>query len=126
MSLFSLFKKKPKPEMGTPESNDEVRAVLSSMGDNGASVRHVIHYAYPGDEVKAEDRPGVIDDLKARGFEVSDAAAAGGLVMEHHRSVAPDDFDALTGDLSNWFAARGWGYDGWECALQNAEAETVH
>lgn len=123
---FTLFKKKTPAAMGSPAANDAVRAQLRKMGDDGAQIRHVLHYAYPARGTDLAARPAMIAELTARGFEVSDAAAEGGLVMEHYRSVVADDFDALTQDLHDWFAARGWGYDGWECALAPPGAQTVH
>ena len=113
---FSLFKKKPAPEMGSPAANDSVRGQLARMG-NGAVVRHVLHYAYPCVTTDDVQPPAMVAELQARGFAVNDAASLNGLVIEHHRAVAADDFDALTGDLRQWFAERGWDYDGWECAV---------
>ena len=56
-------------------------------------------------------------ELTKQGLKVSDAVSDNGLVMEHHRSVAADDFDAFTTELSAYFDERGWDYDGWECAV---------
>lgn len=115
--LSKLFGSKRKPAMGEPAANDAVRAQLAKFGDDGAAVRHVAHYAYPADGADLSIRDEMISDLTARGFAVSDAAAKQGLVLDQHRAAAPDDFDALTTDLSAWFAARRWAYDGWECAV---------
>lgn len=104
--------------MGSPEANDAVRAQLAAMGDDGAAVRHVLHYAYPGKPPNPVERSAMVSALAARGFEVRDAAAKDGLVLEHYRPVTADDFDELTAELSAWFAERGWNYDGWECAVE--------
>jgi hypothetical protein len=97
--------------------NDPVRQVLASRGDDGTAVRHVVHYAYPNAGADLSNRPRLIEELKARGFDVSDAVAENGLVFEHHRPVAGDAFDAFTDELEQWFGAADWGYDGWECAM---------
>ena len=111
--------------MGEPEANEQVRDVLRSMGDDGSSVRHVIHYAYPSKSADPDRRALMASDLKARGFDVIDAVNGGGFVLEHYRSVEPGDFDAFTAELSGWFGERGWDYDGWECAVAE-EAPTLH
>ncbi len=127
MGLFNFLKSRTKPVMGEPEANNQVRDVLRSMGDDGSSVRHVIHYAYPGKQADPDIRATMASELKARGFEVMDAVNGGGFVMEHNRSVAPGDFDAFTQELSAWFAERGWDYDGWECAVAEETAgKTLH
>lgn len=115
--VFSLFKKKPAPLMGSCEANNAVRAQLARMGDDGVAVRHVVHYAYPEPDADMAERAGLVEALKARGYEVSDAVNPNGLVFEHHRSVAAADFEAATTELKEWFAARDWDYDGWECAV---------
>lgn len=97
--------------------NDPVRQVLASRGDDGTAVRHVVHYAYPQAGADLSDRPRLIEELRTRGFTVSDSVADNGLVFEHHRPVAADDFDAFTDELEEWFGAAGWNYDGWECAM---------
>ncbi|MEL7488722.1 MAG: ribonuclease E inhibitor RraB [Pseudomonadota bacterium] len=116
--LLRLFRKQA---MGAPASNDAVRAQLTALGDDGAATRHVLHYAYPERTADDADRDSMRNDLIDRGFKVSDAASGNGFVLEHHREVASNDFDALTADLSAWFAARGWDYDGWECAVVTAQ-----
>lgn len=118
MSLLAkLMRRPPKPVMGSPAANDAVRAQLRALGDDGAAVRHVLHYAYPDSGADASQRPAMMTALSARGYEVKDAAANDGFVMEQHRSITPDDFDKATAELSAWFAERSWGYDGWECAV---------
>jgi hypothetical protein len=97
-------------------SNEAVRAMLRAHGDDGAATRHVLHYAYPKHDapfVRAE----LVAQLHTRGFQVSDAEAENGLVMEHYRPVAGEDFDVFTAELRDWFADNGWDYDGWECAV---------
>lgn len=124
MGLFDFLKRDKKPAMGSAESNDGVRAVLASMDDDGTAVRHVLHYAYPTRRADKSLRDNIIGVMKARGFDVSDAAAGGGVVMEQYRSVSPDDFDAYTAELHEWFASQDWEYDGWECAVvQDAAAD---
>lgn len=115
--LGGLLRRRPKPVMGSPAANDAVRAKLASFGDTGFAIRHVLHYAYPAKGVDPAVRGDLAERLRVRGFEVSDAAAEGGFVLEQHRPVAPDDFDKVTAELSAWFAERGWDYDGWECAV---------
>lgn len=126
MVFKNLFSEKKKAKMGEPEANDAVRQQLSAMGDDGTATRHVLHYAYPNKVADLGTRPAMIAELTERGFDVSDAAQENGLVMEHHRAVAPDDFDAFTTELSEWFARHGWDYDGWECAVVQEEEPTIH
>lgn len=123
MSLASLFRRKRKLVSGSPVANDAVRARLADYGDDGSRVRHVLHYAYPEEERRLSERLGIVETLRARGFSVSDAAVGGGVVLEHHHSVAPDCFDIVTAELSAWFAERGWDYDGWECEVLEPEGE---
>ncbi|HYD73877.1 MAG TPA: hypothetical protein VEF55_12130, partial [Candidatus Binatia bacterium] len=62
-------------------ANESVRAMLRAHGDDGSATRHVRHYAYP----KADALPvrkDLVSHLRASGFEVSDAQADNGLVME--------------------------------------------
>jgi len=117
--VFNLFKKKPSTPMGSPESNNLVRAQLKKMKDDGAKTRHVIHYAYPQNGADLSLRDAMIEHLRADGYDVKDAVQDHGLVLEHYREVASGAFDAVTGDLSRWFAEMGWTYDGWECAVVN-------
>lgn len=118
MTIFDrLLKKKTKPIMGSPASNDDVRAQLANFGDDGAAVRHVLHYAYPQGAAAPGLRTEMVERLKSQGYAVKDAVAENGLVLEHYRSVSPEDFDKVTAELSAWFAERGWDYDGWECAV---------
>lgn len=98
-------------------ANNAIRQQLASYGDDGRAVRHVIHFAYPTDKGDSASRSGMVADLAARGFDVRDAAADGGLVLEHHRPVAANDFDDFSADLEAWFSEHGWDYDGWECAV---------
>ncbi len=119
--LAKILRRSPKPLMGSPAANDAVRARLLEFGDDGAGVRHVLHYAYAPGGLDHSDRPAMIAHLQGRGFVVSDAAADDGVVLEHYRPVAADDFDRLTAELSAWFAERGWEYDGWECAVAGPE-----
>lgn len=123
MSLTNLFRRKRRPVSGSPVANDAVRARLADYGDDGARVRHILHYAYPEGERDLSVRPALVETLCARGFSVSDAAVGGGVVIEHHHSVAPDCFDIVTAELSAWFAERGWDYDGWECEVLEPEGE---
>lgn len=94
-----------------------MRESLAAYGDDGSAVRHVIHFAYPREGADLSLRPQIIAALQDRGFGVSDAKMQNGLVFEHHRSVAPNGFDAFTAELEAWFSAGGWEYDGWECAV---------
>ena len=101
-----------------------VRAQLKKLGDNGATTRHVIHYAYPQDGADLSLRDALIEHLRADGYEVKDAVHDRGLVLEHYREVASDAFDAMTVELSRRFAEMGWTYDGWECAVVNEKTAT--
>lgn len=98
-------------------ANDAIRQNLASYGDDGRAVRHVLHYAYPTEKADNASRVGMIVQLGARGFEIKDAASKGGLILEHYRPVAANDFDKFSSDLEDWFNDRGWEYDGWECAV---------
>lgn len=123
MGLFNLFRRKPKPLVGSPAANDVLRERLAAYGDDGYRVRHILHYAYPEEEKDLLIRPALIRSLIANGYSVSDAAVAGGVVLQHHHSLAPEVFDIVTAELSAWFAARGWEYDGWESEVLEAEGE---
>lgn len=117
MVLGNLFRRKRKPVMGSPRANDAVRERLRAYGDDGERIRHILHYAYPDADRELHMRPAIIETLISRGFGVSDAAVASGIVLEHFETVAPDTFDVVTAELSAWFAERGWEYDGWECEV---------
>lgn len=117
IDIVNIFRRKPALALGSPRANDQVRVKLAYYGDAGAVPRHVIHYAYPLIGADLALRPEMIESLRARGFVVRDASAHDGLVLEHHSAVASEEFDTLTGELSGWFAARQWDYDGWECAV---------
>ena len=120
--LSWLFGKKEEPSIGLKESNDQIRAQLKKMGDDGCAIRHVVHYAYPEKGADLSARESMFKELRAQGFEVSDAVNDNGVVLEQHRSVHGADFDALTVELENWFRERGWDYDGWECAVMQETA----
>ncbi len=114
--LAKLLGAKPNTLMSEVVANESVRAMLKAQGDDGSATRHVRHYAYPKDNdppVRAE----LVAQLRARGFEVSDSEVENGLIMEHHRPVAGEEFDRLTAELRDWFADSGGDYDGWECAM---------
>ncbi|MFQ5563665.1 MAG: hypothetical protein ACE5FO_08860 [Parvularculaceae bacterium] len=117
IDFTNIFRRKPALAMGSPKANDQVRVKLAYYGDEGADPRHVIHYAYPLIGADLSLRPEMIEALRGRGFVVRDATAHDGLALEHHSAVASEDFDLLTAELSGWFAAREWDYDGWECAV---------
>lgn len=122
MSILSfLFRKKSRPLMGSPAANDAVRRQLAAHGDDGAAPRHVVHYAYPMTGNDLAGREAMAGALAARGFKVSTAASRSGFILEQTRAVLADDFDALTAELSGWFAERGWEYDGWECAVETTQ-----
>ena len=109
--------KPPLTTMGSPEQNDAVREAVAEHGDDGAAVRHVIHYAYPYPHADLSAKPHLMDLLRTNGFAVKDAFANNGVVLEHHSSVTPDDFDSLTASLRDWLHDQGWEYDGWECEI---------
>ncbi len=115
IDIISFFRMKTNAK-GSPKANDQLRAKLAYYGDAGVAKRHVAHYAYP---LEGSDnrliRP-IADALQARGFSVN-KASLGGLAIEHLSDVASEEFDMLTAELSGWFAAKQWEYDGWECAI---------
>ena len=114
--MFNLPGMKPKLAMGSAEANEKTRKALAALGDDGSAVRHVVHYAYPGPKADKRQRRDMLDELKLKGFDVRDAAADNGLVLEHQSAVV-GAFDQQTGELAAWFKVRGWSYDGWECAV---------
>ncbi len=121
-SLNNFFRRAEEPLPGSPDFNDSVRETIARLGDNGAAPRHVLHYAYPGENADESAVPAMIAELAADGYEVSETEVENGLVLEHHHPVTPDEFDPITAQLSAWFAARNWDYDGWECAVQLDES----
>ncbi len=127
MALKKVTKLEKNTSMGSREANDAVRKQLASMGDDGRAIRHVLHYAYPTRSADRARRREMIAELTARDLMVSNAATRKGLVMEQFRSVAAaTDFDAYTTALADWFAERGWEYDGWECAVAVHGARAIH
>ena len=111
--MFGFGKKRSAPG----GLNDLVRKVLSEHGDDGSAPRHVVHYAYPSKEFAQQSRSAVREELENLGFAVRDASQDGGVIFEHHVPVASASFDQLTDQFEVWFRERGWGYDGWEAAL---------
>lgn len=118
--MFGLFKKKPERPRRLA-ANDKVRAALMEHGDNGARVRHVIHFAYPVDGGSPATKSAVKAALSDGAFEFTETADSVGVVFEHYREVASREFDDLTLDLEQIMAGRGWTYDGWECAVENGD-----
>lgn len=114
--MFNLPGSKPKLAMGSAEANEKTRKALAALGDDGAAPRGVIHYACPGPRADKRLRRDMLDELKLKGFDVRDAAVDNGLILEH-KSAVTAAFDQATGELAAWFKARGWTYDGWECAV---------
>ncbi len=125
MSLFDILKRRTKPAMGSPTANDIVRRRLAAMGDDGSSVRPVVHYAYPETKPDPTERREIIVVLMQRGFEVNNTTAKDGLALEHYSTVERNDFDQFTAELAAWFEDRGWDYAGWECAVEPCK-NTVH
>ena len=119
--MFKLPGQKPKLVMGSAEANETTRRALASLGDDGVAVRSVRHFAYPGPKADKRQRRDMLDELKLKGFDVRDAAVDNGLVLEH-KSAVTAAFDQQTGELAAWFKARGWTYDGWECAVTSRAA----
>lgn len=120
-SLSNFFRREGEPLPGSPDFNDSVRRTIAELGDSGVAPRHVLHYAYPNKGAEEAAVASMIAELTADGYEVSETEIDNGLVLEHHHSVAQDEFDPVTAQLSAWFAARNWDYDGWECAVQMDE-----
>ena len=112
------WQKKASEPLDQAGKNDLVRDQLTAHGDDGVKSRHVIHFAYP---LENAENPAPKADIKAmldgHDFRFSDAASEDGLVFEHEREVASADFDQLTEDLHQQLLAKGWDYDGWECAV---------
>jgi hypothetical protein len=106
-----------KTKMGSHAANNEARELLSDLGDDGVLPRAVAHFAYPTDLADPNKRAEMVETLSGRGFAVLDARTGGGLKLLLVSPVAGPLFDALTEELSHWFAARGWEYDGWECEV---------
>ncbi len=104
--------------LSTGHKNDEVRATLAAMGDDGSAPRHVIHFAYATEGSASQQA--MADELGEHGFDVVDADEEGAIRMEHTREVASADFDAFTDLLEAELDAKGWQYDGWECAVAGA------
>lgn len=103
--------------MGSLQSNNIVRQQLAEMGDDGATVRHVIHYAFPLGAGGPDDRMKVESYLAGLGFKVKDAGSDRGIVMEIDQAVAGTRFDELTDQLVSFLDRQDWSYDGWECAV---------
>lgn len=83
--------------------------------------RRVLHYAYPDKNAARLRRPAIIEELKERGFGVSDAAAGDGLVLTDERNIGAVEMELVTAELAGWFASRGWLYDGWERAVSRPD-----
>lgn len=101
---------------GRAAINDRVRAALAAEGDDGTRIRHVIHFAYPL-EGGGHDQQAARDLVVWTGCEFTETDDSSGIVFEHMREVASDDFDRATERLARDLASIGWTYDGWECAV---------
>ena len=104
----------------TRMKNGKVRKALADHGDNGATVRHVLHFLVKGDAATCS-RAEMAHELRPHGFDIDLTKYGDGLVVEEYREVASADFDSLTQHLSNLAQDHGWHYDGFECAVETAE-----
>jgi|AntRauMFilla1563_2_1112583.scaffolds.fasta_scaffold25773_2 hypothetical protein len=120
------------PQIGSPASNDVVRANLAQHGDDGTAPRDVEHFCYPDPSVEgAASQDEVVLVFQKKGFLVELLAGEGDdepdwLQMKHHSEGASVGFDLVT----EWFLLRlnslGWIYDGWSCSVvpgPDAQAE---
>ncbi|MBI1383477.1 MAG: hypothetical protein GC150_01000 [Rhizobiales bacterium] len=104
----------------TVTKNDKVRKALAGHGDNGRAVRHVLHFLFHDDDATFTEAA-MAEELRGLGFEVDLAKCRNGVIAEEYREVASTDFDETTEALSQFARARGWQYDGFECAVEIAD-----
>lgn len=110
-----------KSQPSQAEINDLVRKQLRKYGDDGTRPRHVIHFAYPAESSTPLSKADVKSSLADLAVTFTETEDSEGVVFEHEREVASADFDDLTTRLSERFAAMGWKYDGWECAVEEPD-----
>jgi len=99
--------------------NGKVRKALTAHGDDGSAVRHVLHFLVRHDGATCSESE-MAELLRPHGFTVDLSKYEGGVIAEEYREVASDDFDSLTQTLADMATARGWEYDGFECAVEVA------
>lgn len=113
-SFLGRFKKPL--QLGSPAANKLVIAQIMEQGDDGTQERHVRHFAYPHD-ASSTGMHAAVDLFSDAGLGASDTQFRGGVMGEHEAAPADAEFDQLTDTLRIEFAAIGWDYDGWECAV---------
>lgn len=111
--MFGFLRRKARE----PSANDKVRAALSQHGDSGRAPRHVLHFVWPASDEAAPEGE-VLDWLRENGLRVDPAKASKGFIGEETREVASAEFDRRTQEIETAMRARGWTYDGWECAVR--------
>ncbi|MGV6801231.1 MAG: ribonuclease E inhibitor RraB [bacterium] len=117
---FLKFNQKP-PVINQAVLNDEVRANLEQMGDDGSQERHVVHYAYSNGPMMPDDRAQAEHWLSQMNFRVKNTANGNGLMFETEQAVCGDIFDQQTIKIRAFFEEIGWDYDGWECIVVRPE-----
>ena len=111
-----ILSKSPKGQ-SQRAGNDEVRAQLAAMGDDGVAPRHCIHYFFARRwTLKRSPRQDVIEYVKELGFTVQDSDK-NCVMFDTTSTVVGEEFDQLTDDLHAFGQTNGWTYDGWECAV---------
>lgn len=100
-------------------ANNKVRSALSTHGDDGAAVRHVLHFLFKTENATCSEQD-MAERLSSLGFEVDLSKCTDGVIAEEHREVASSDFDASTLSFSELAEQAGWTYDGFECAVELA------
>lgn len=92
--MFGLFRKRKDPNVAR---NDAIRAELAAKGDDGSTVRRVIHRTVPSPAGDINSTV-VQDFLAIQGFEVV-PGESGGFDFAEKRAVAGADFDSRTAEL---------------------------
>lgn len=108
-----------KASAATCMKNGKIRKALADHGDDGTAARHVLHFLVIGDAATCS-KVEMAHDLRPFGFEIDLAKYDNGVIAEEVREVASADFNSLTQSLSDIADARGWHYDGFECAVEVA------
>ena len=115
------------PPVGSPASNEIVRANLRALGDDGLSPRKIRHLGRPGPE-EAAPAEEVVEDfglsLSTFGFraEVEEIEGETWVILAHVAPVTAEALDRWTAWLDRTLAEMGWIYDGWDCDVQGAAA----
>lgn len=118
-SVFSFFLFPP-PDAVQRLRNGRVRHAMQEHADDGEEPRQITHWAYFALE---SQRDAFVLQLIGHGFENIEPTT-GRCGVRFTRIDAPNEIDALTIDLDARAAAMGGEYDGWECAISNADRVT--